>query len=80
MKTSHKYTHWWDHVSDWKGCFPIKPFEAKYGRTGIIWIEKATCDRCGVEAEVLRIDSSEDEYGPGSICRACVNNAFDEPK
>lgn len=51
-------------------------FQGAYNRTGTIWINKRKCCCCQTEQECLNIDSSEEEYGPGSICRDCIELLF----
>ena len=53
-------------------------FDSEYGRTGFIWMELSPCHVCGEKSMCLNIDSSEDEYGPGIICKKCVEKMFDE--
>lgn len=54
----------------------IGTFKAAYGREGLIWVDKNTCDLCDKEAFCINIDSSEGEYGQGSVCRGCVDKIF----
>jgi hypothetical protein len=51
-------------------------FDATYHRYGRIDVEGATCDVCRQPALCLTIDSSEGEYGAGSVCEACVGRLF----
>ncbi len=48
-------------------------FEAGYDRTGVIWIEICKCSVCKNMKKCLCIDSSAEEYGPGNICKDCIN-------
>ena len=50
------------------------PFDAAYGRTGIITVETAVCHKCDTEKPCISIDSSDDEYGPGYICLSCATD------
>ena len=54
----------------------IKTFDAAYGRQGSINLELAVCDVCKVHQKCVTIDSSEGEYGPGAICKLCIDAAF----
>jgi hypothetical protein len=54
-------------------------FNAAYGRVGVIWIDENTCDLCGEETRCLNIDSSEGEYGEGSVCELCTKKIFWNP-
>jgi hypothetical protein len=54
---------------------PIQ-FDARYGRTGQINVEWATCHGCGAHAPCLGVDSSDGEYGAGHLCAACTQAAF----
>lgn len=53
----------------------ICEFEASHCRTGVIWIEEFNCDKCNKKRRCLCIDSSEGEYGEGSICFECIEEA-----
>lgn len=54
-------------------------FEAGYDRVGTIEMVQGTCVVCGEQnIMVLSVDSSEGEYGPGSICKECIDNMFIE--
>lgn len=54
----------------------IIEFEADHNRTGTIDVYKEHCHVCNKMKEVLAIDSSAQEYGPGFICLECINRAF----
>lgn len=56
----------------------ITTFEANYERTGTINVGTGTCHVCSNVTDVTSIDSSEDEYGPGCICKDCVMKGFGE--
>ena len=56
----------------------VKTFKAGYGRTGEIWVENLGCSVCLELKVCLVMDSSEDEYGPGSICQDCINKSFQD--
>ena len=53
-------------------------FKARYERTGVIKAIVGTCNVCNEEATVISIDSSENEYGPGCICKKCATKLFKE--
>lgn len=54
----------------------IKTFAAGYGRDGIINLETAVCDVCGIELKCITIDTSDGEYGQGAICKLCIDASF----
>jgi hypothetical protein len=56
----------------------IGSFKAKYDRFGYIKIaEDCICDVCGADRQTcIVIDSSMDEYGPGKICKFCIDIAY----
>jgi len=56
----------------------ICEFEASHSRTGYINIETTICDCCKEELVCICIDSSEDEYGPGCICKRCILKSFEK--
>ena len=53
-------------------------FRANYGRVGVINVDTGTCHVCSNITDVISIDSSEDEYGPGCICKDCAIKVFEE--
>jgi hypothetical protein len=60
-----------------KAPMRVGVFDAGYSRQGYIEVATGTCDVCKEQnVPVLQIDSSEDEYGAGSICRWCAYTAF----
>ena len=54
-----------------------KSFNAAHARIGEIWVENGKCDVCNEDKPCLNIDSSEDEYGAGKICKKCIKDMFD---
>ena len=60
----------------------IVGFTGGYDRTGLICIDQHPEVECGVchrtNIPVIMIDSSEDEYGSGNICKECAEKAFAE--
>lgn len=56
----------------------IASWKAKYGRIGSIWITTDVCHKCQKITTVMAVDSSQDEYGPGYICKSCIIKAFKE--
>lgn len=54
----------------------IKNFEAAYNRSGYIELAHTECDACGKTAKCVSIDSSEGEYGSGSVCKECIDAAY----
>jgi len=56
----------------------IYRFKAFYDRTGTIFIGEHKCHICNIKKDVLCIDSSENEYGPGCVCKDCIDNLFVE--
>ncbi|MHA2219439.1 MAG: hypothetical protein ACXACY_26310 [Candidatus Hodarchaeales archaeon] len=58
----------------------IASWKAKYGRLGSIWLTTHICHKCTKTTVVMAVDSSQDEYGPGYICKNCIINAFEEYK
>jgi hypothetical protein len=57
----------------------VATFEAGYERTGVILlVDEAICDVCKATTTCLSIDSSGEEYGPGLICKSCIDKAFKE--
>lgn len=56
----------------------IAHFKSGYSRTGTIELwQDCACDVCGKNELVLGVDSSEYEYGMGTICLPCIQKAFD---
>lgn len=51
-------------------------FDANYGRTGTISVEREKCLGCGEEKLCLVVDQSEREYRPAKICEACASALF----
>ena len=51
---------------------PLMNKESMYGRDKSACLTSGACDGCGAAAEVLSMDSSDDEYGPVSLCQRCV--------
>ena len=51
-------------------------FPAGYGRVGRIWIEPGECDICHLVRVCLMMDSSEEEYYAGKICKECIDKLF----
>tara|TARA_X000001382_G_C3142205_1_gene169930 strand:- start:239 stop:676 length:438 start_codon:yes stop_codon:yes gene_type:complete len=47
-------------------------FKAAYNRQGAIWLEQSHCCSCNEISLCINIDSSEGEYGAGSICQECL--------
>lgn len=39
-------------------------------------VEDGTCSICDATGEVLRVDTSGEEYDSGYLCRACIDKAF----
>jgi len=56
----------------------VSKFKAHYARIGVIGVDTEPCHVCGNVTDVISIDSSEGEYGPGYICKDCVIKAFEE--
>lgn len=50
----------------------VATFDSAYSRIGEIWVERTHCNVCGDEAVCICMDSSEAEYGQGSICGVCA--------
>jgi len=59
-------------------AYEICEFEASYGYTGYINIKTTFCDCCKEKLVCICIDSSEDEYGPGCICKICILKNFEK--
>lgn len=55
---------------------PADRISSAYGRSVAIWLEDADCHVCGQPAPCISIDTSDDEYGPGYICKSCIDNAY----
>lgn len=63
-------------------------FEAGYNRVGTIeiikkeelakWGPPGSCNSCKQLVDCLAIDSSEGEYGCGTICKPCIDKLFNE--
>jgi len=53
----------------------ICQFEAGWDYIGQIWIAKEICNACNQEKACVCIDSSEGEYGEGTICFECIDKA-----
>ena len=53
-------------------------FKAEYERSGTILIDENECKKCYKFKKCLCIDSSEGEYGPGNICKECIEEMFKE--
>jgi hypothetical protein len=47
-----------------------------YGRSVLIELRPAVCHVCDCNKLCVSIDTSDDEYGPGNICRDCADDAF----
>lgn len=58
----------------------IATFFAHYGRDGSIDISNVVCDVCKEIGDCICIDSSEGEYGAGTICKQCIDTAFENLK
>jgi len=56
----------------------LATYRGGYSRTGTIRVLEGCCDVCSVYKLVIAIDSSEEEYEAGLICRSCVNEAIEE--
>ena len=56
----------------------IYKFSASYERIGTIFVGEHVCHICDKKKNVLCIDPSEDEYGPGCICKDCIDNLLRE--
>lgn len=54
-------------------------FDANYGRMGLICVTDTVCQGCGKAAMCLYVDPSENEYTPGTVCRACIDKLFAQP-
>ncbi len=50
---------------------------SRYGRHCKMWLEVHECDVCHKPQTCLSVDTSDEEYGPGFICLACINAAFE---
>ncbi len=48
-------------------------FNAGDDRQGLIWVEEAECHGCGKTKPCLLIDFSGRKYGPGALCRECID-------
>lgn len=57
---------------------PFARFDAYYGRRGQIVVADGKCDACRKKARVIIIDSSQNEYNPGAICKSCCLEAFEQ--
>lgn len=69
-----------NEVSSPKDILKMKPpigFKALWDRRGTIYIDVQKCDACHKEEMCLCIDSSEEEYGPGCVCKQCVLELFE---
>ena len=51
-------------------------FRANHQRSGTILIDENECKKCYKFKGCLCIDSSEEEYGPGTICKECIEEMF----
>ena len=60
----------------------IARFRGSYDRRGLVCIDQHPETECNVcnrtNIPVIMIDSSEDEYGSGNICKECAEKAFAE--
>lgn len=57
----------------------IHRFDANYDRKGVIEFGFMSCDVCKKKNIFgVAIDSSDDEYGPGSCCIVCIQEAYKE--
>ena len=52
--------------------------EGNYCARIVAWIQEAECLVCHEQQICLHMDSSDDEYGPGRLCRSCVNLLFEK--
>ncbi len=56
----------------------IEAFKADLCKIGRIWLKDDMCNVCNHEKVVIAIDSSENEYSPGCICRECAIRIFND--
>lgn len=56
----------------------ITTFDGRYGRRGTIQCSTEVCDNCHKKRIVIEIDSAEDEYYSGKICKECIDKAFND--
>lgn len=56
--------------------------ESAYARSKEVHISKGIyCDKCKIfvnSVPVLSADTSDDEYGPVSVCKTCIDDMFNK--